>query len=50
EYKASMMPKAEEQKATMQKKGEESSEIVWLVCALATLDTGLYLFKNKKEE
>ncbi|CYV45015.1 LPXTG cell wall anchor domain-containing protein [Streptococcus suis] len=50
ESKASMMPKAEAPKATLPNTGEASSAIGWLGGALATLATGLYLFKNKKEE
>ncbi|MFX3756320.1 LPXTG cell wall anchor domain-containing protein, partial [Streptococcus suis] len=50
ESKASMMPKAEAPKATLPNKGEASSAIGWLGGDLATLATGLYLFKNKKEE
>ncbi|NRG60765.1 LPXTG cell wall anchor domain-containing protein [Streptococcus suis] len=50
ESKASMMPKAEASKATLPNTGEASSAIGWLGGALATLVTGLYLFKNKKEE
>ncbi|HEL1982335.1 TPA: LPXTG cell wall anchor domain-containing protein [Streptococcus suis] len=49
ESKASMMPKAEASKATLPNTGEASSAIGWLGGALATLVTGLYLFKNKKE-
>ncbi|HFR3730994.1 TPA: LPXTG cell wall anchor domain-containing protein, partial [Streptococcus suis] len=49
ESKASMMPKAEAPKATLPNTGEASSAIGWLGGALATLATGLYLFKNKKE-
>ncbi|HGA1468438.1 TPA: LPXTG cell wall anchor domain-containing protein, partial [Streptococcus suis] len=48
ESKASMMPKAEAPKATLPNTGEASSAIGWLGGALATLATGLYLFKNKK--
>ncbi|MCR1233590.1 LPXTG cell wall anchor domain-containing protein [Streptococcus suis] len=44
------MPKAEASKATLPNTGEASSAIGWLGGALATLVTGLYLFKNKKEE
>ncbi|HHT7709119.1 TPA: LPXTG cell wall anchor domain-containing protein [Streptococcus suis] len=43
-------PKAEAPKATLPNTGEASSAIGWLGGALATLATGLYLFKNKKEE
>ncbi|MGU7903464.1 InlB B-repeat-containing protein [Streptococcus suis] len=50
ESKVSMMPKAEAPKATLPNTGEASSAIGWLGGALATLATGLYLFKNKKEE
>ncbi|MGU8070631.1 LPXTG cell wall anchor domain-containing protein [Streptococcus suis] len=50
ESKASMRPKAEASKATLPNTGEASSAIGWLGGALATLVTGLYLFKNKKEE
>ncbi|HEM5291914.1 TPA: LPXTG cell wall anchor domain-containing protein [Streptococcus suis] len=50
ESKASMMPKAEASKTTLPNTGEASSAIGWLGGALATLVTGLYLFKNKKEE
>lgn len=50
ESKVSMMPKAETPKATLPNTGEASSAIGWLGGALATLATGLYLFKNKKEE
>ncbi|HEM5683395.1 TPA: LPXTG cell wall anchor domain-containing protein [Streptococcus suis] len=50
ESKASMMPKVEAPKATLPNTGEASSAIGWLGGALATLATGLYLFKNKKEE
>ncbi|MEG3265314.1 LPXTG cell wall anchor domain-containing protein [Streptococcus suis] len=50
ESKASMMPKAEASKATLPNTGEASRAIGWLGGALATLVTGLYLFKNKKEE
>ncbi|MDG3099488.1 LPXTG cell wall anchor domain-containing protein [Streptococcus suis] len=50
ESKASMMPKAEAPKAILPNTGEASSAIGWLGGALATLATGLYLFKNKKEE
>ncbi|NQO67319.1 LPXTG cell wall anchor domain-containing protein [Streptococcus suis] len=50
ESKASMMPKAEASKATLPNTGGASSAIGWLGGALATLVTGLYLFKNKKEE
>ncbi|HEM5311968.1 TPA: LPXTG cell wall anchor domain-containing protein [Streptococcus suis] len=50
ESKASMMPKPEAPKATLPNTGEASSAIGWLGGALATLATGLYLFKNKKEE
>ncbi|HEL2296297.1 TPA: LPXTG cell wall anchor domain-containing protein [Streptococcus suis] len=50
ESKASMMSKAEAPKATLPNTGEASSAIGWLGGALATLATGLYLFKNKKEE
>ncbi|HFR3673007.1 TPA: LPXTG cell wall anchor domain-containing protein [Streptococcus suis] len=46
ESKASM----EASKATLPNTGEASSAIGWLGGALATLVTGLYLFKNKKEE
>ncbi len=50
ESKVSMMPKAEAPKATLPNTGEASSAIGWLGGALATLATGLYLFKTKKEE
>ncbi len=48
ESKVSMMPKAEAPKATLPNTGEASSAIGWLGGALATLATGLYLFKTKR--
>ncbi|MFX3832842.1 LPXTG cell wall anchor domain-containing protein, partial [Streptococcus suis] len=38
----------ESPKENLPNTGEASIAIGWLGCALATLATGLYLFKNKK--
>ncbi|MDY7283943.1 LPXTG cell wall anchor domain-containing protein [Streptococcus suis] len=42
--------KGQMNKATLPNTGEASGGLTWLGGALATLVTGLYLFKNKKEE